>query len=92
MKIKFLITSRPNSFIGRVFSENFSQFNQNLASVKLMRENESEMKETCAEIDLIIDAKVKDFKQERFSSYEIDDNADVAVQEQLKNIENRTYL
>ncbi len=91
-KIKFLITSRPNSFIRRVFSENFSQYNQNLASIKLMGENELEMKEICAEIDLVIDAKVKDFKKERFSSYGIDDNADVAVREQLKNIENRTYL
>jgi len=91
-KIKFLITSRPNSFIRRVFSENFSQYNQDLASVKLMGENEPEMKEICAEIDLVIDAKVKDFKKERFLSYEIDDNADVVVQKQLKNIENRTYL
>jgi ankyrin repeat protein len=91
-KIKFLITSRPNSFIRRVFSENFSQYNQDLASVKLMGENELEMEEICAEIDLVIDAKVKDFKKERFSSYGIDDNADVAVREQLKNIENRTYL
>ncbi len=91
-KIKFLITSRPNSFIRRVFSENFSQYNQDLASVKLMGENEPEMKEICAEIDLVIDAKVKDFKKERSSSYGIDDNADVAVRKQLKNIENRTYL
>ncbi len=50
------------------------------------------MKEICVEIDLVIDAKVKDFKKERSLSYEIDDNADVVVRKQLKNIENRTYL
>ena len=90
-KIKFLITSRPNAFITRVFSQYFSRHNQDLASVKLMGEDEPVMEEICTEIDLVIDAEVKGFKKRR-SSYGIDDNADVAVQQQLKKNENRTYL
>ena len=90
-KIKFLITSRPNAFITRVFSQHFSRHNQDLASVKLMGEDEAEMEEICTEIGLVIDAEVKGFKKRR-SSYGIDDDADVAVQQQLKKIENRTYL
>jgi len=44
-----------------------------------MGENELEIREIYTKINLVIDAKVKDFKKERFLSYGIDDNADVVV-------------
>jgi ankyrin repeat domain-containing protein 50 len=90
-RIKFLITSRPNDFIRRVFFRHFSK-HQDPASLKLMGENEREMEEISFEINLVIDAKVKDFMELRLLEYGIDDDAHVTVQEQLKKIENRTYL
>ncbi|KAI9730863.1 MAG: hypothetical protein M1834_005581 [Cirrosporium novae-zelandiae] len=86
-RIKFLITSRQNPFLEQVFTERF----QDPASLRLMGENESEMEEICVEINLVIEAKVKEFQELRLK-YGIHDDAHIAVQKQLKGIENRTYL
>jgi ankyrin repeat domain-containing protein 50 len=90
-RLKFLVTSRPNDFIKRVFCQHFSRRNQDPASVKLMGENDHEMEEIGVEINLVIGEKMKDFKRLR-RLYGADDNAHVAVREQLKKIENRIYL
>ncbi|KAI9853440.1 MAG: hypothetical protein M1813_002224, partial [Trichoglossum hirsutum] len=90
-RIKFLITSRPNAFIRRVLSQHLLRHNQNLASLQLVGENENEMKEIGVEINLVVDAKVKELRELR-RSYGIDDNAHAVIQDQLKKIGNRTYL
>ncbi|KAI9774707.1 MAG: hypothetical protein M1839_001668 [Geoglossum umbratile] len=90
-RIKFLITSRPSAFIRRTLSQHLLGQNQNLASLQLAGENESEMEEIGVEINLVVDAKVKELRELRLSCG-IDDNAHVVVQEQLKKIGNRTYL
>lgn len=90
-KIKFLITSRPNDLIWRRFFRHFSRHEKDVASVKLMGENEEEVEEISAEINLLVDAKMIDFKKLR-SSHQIDDHADIIVKAQLDKIVNRTYL
>lgn len=91
VKIKFLITSRSIEPVWRIFSQTFSRHDRDLASVRLMGENDEEMKEISAEIKLLIDAKVQEFKKLR-SNCGIDDNAAVALKAKLDGIENRTYL
>ena len=90
-KLKFLVTSRPNEFLKRVFIKHFSRLKQDLTSVKLMGENDQEMDEISAEIALVIDKRVDDFKNQR-NGYRIYDDVHDFVLEQLKKIENRTYL
>jgi ankyrin repeat protein len=87
-RLKFLVTSRPNNFVNRVFCQQFSRCNQDPTSVKLMGENDCEIEEIGVEINIVIDEKIKDFKRLR-GLYGVDD---VAVREQLKKVENRTYL
>ena len=91
VKIKFLVTSRPNNRIWSTFSKNLSRHDGDLTSIQLMGENEEEMKEISAEIKLLVDAKVKELKKLR-SAYGIKDDADVAVKAKLNKIEHRTYL
>ena len=89
--LKFLVTSRPNESLKRAFIKNFSRLKQNPTSVKLMGENDQEMEEISAEITLVIDKRVDDFKNQR-NGYGIYDDVHDSVREQLKKIENRTYL
>ena len=90
-KLKFLVTSRPNEFLKRVFIKHFSRLKQDPTSVKLMGENDQEMEEISAEIALVIEKRVDDFKNQRIG-YGIYDDGHDFVLEQLKKIENRTYL
>ena len=86
-KLKFILTSRPDSAIGdALWSEN-----RNVASIQLMGENENELEAIRSEIDLVIKKRVKQFYDLR-SRKGVDDDAHIAIQEQLDKIENRTYL
>jgi ankyrin repeat domain-containing protein 50 len=90
-KLKFLVTSRPNEFLKRIFIKHFSRLKQDPTSVKLMGESDQEMEEISAEITLVIGKRVDDFKDQR-NGYGIYDDVHDFVLEQLKKIENRTYL
>lgn len=86
-KLKFIIVSRPYSSIGDAFWEE----NPNVASVQLMGESEAEMEAIRVEIDLVITEKVKLFNSRRLRKG-VDDDAHLALQKELRGIENRTYL
>jgi ankyrin repeat domain-containing protein 50 len=86
-RLKFIITSRPNTPIG----DAFWSFGQDPASVQLMGENEKEMEDISVEIDLVIKEKVRQFNGIRRRRGVVDD-AHIAIQEQLDHINNRTYL
>jgi ankyrin repeat domain-containing protein 50 len=86
-RLKFIVTSRPNTPIG----DAFWRHGQDPASIQLMGENETEMEAISVEIDLVIKEKVKQFNGLR-RRRGVNDDAHVAIQEQLDNIDNRTYL
>jgi ankyrin repeat protein len=85
--LKFIVTSRPNTAIGDAFLRE----NLDLSTVRLMGENEAEMNDISAEIDLVIKDRVRRFRSLRRGSG-VEDDAHIIIQEQLNEIENRTYL
>ncbi len=87
-RLKFLITSRPNTTIQNEITR---RSRLDLESIQLVGENETEMKAIATEINLVIRARVEEFRLLR-SRRKIHDHAHIAVQKQLDNIDNRTYL
>lgn len=81
------MTSRPNTPIG----DEIWRQKVDPQSIQLMGENEQEMKAISAEISLVIKEKVKQFNQIRIN-HGIEDETDLALQQRLDTIENRTYL
>lgn len=86
--LKFLITSRPNTAIQNEISRRRSL---DLESIQLTGENETEINAIITEINLVIRARVEEFRLLR-SQRKIRDNAHLAIQKQLDQIDNRTYL
>lgn len=85
--VKCIITSRPYTTIGDTLWEGY----RNVSSIRLMGESESEMSTIQEEISLVIDKKVKRFREKR-RQLGIHDETHHAISEKLAQIENRTYL
>ena len=86
-KLRFLVTSRPNTPIG----DQFWQHDIDPASIQLMGENQAEIEAVMVEIGLVIEEKVKQFYNLRRRKG-IDDDAHIEILECLNGVENRTYL
>lgn len=86
-KLRFLVTSRPNTPIG----DQFWQHNIDPTSIQLMGENEAEVEAISVEIGLVVEEKVKQFNNLRRRKG-IDDDTHIEILNHLNGIENRTYL
>jgi len=86
-KLKVIMTSRPNTPIGHAIWEH----GVNPVSIQLTGEREVESQAISEEIDLYIDAKIRQFKELR-AYRNIHDEAHEILHERLKSVENRTYL
>ncbi|KAH7360225.1 hypothetical protein BKA65DRAFT_180824 [Rhexocercosporidium sp. MPI-PUGE-AT-0058] len=85
--LRFLVTSRPYTHI----RQTFRKYGIDIQKVQVTGEGVSEKEDISSEIGLVIDWKIKQFREARQWS-EIDDDAHEVLAEKLSHVINRTYL
>ncbi|KAJ5300841.1 ribosomal protein L38e [Penicillium atrosanguineum] len=83
-KLKFLLTSRP---YGKI-SEDFRELEDQMPTIHLSGDGESESEEISKEIDLVITKRVHDISNRKH----LEDHEQTFLQEKLTEIPHRTYL